>query len=123
MMNIRLRKWSPIAFCCVPALILAAVVGIGIAIGGTVVGTFFSGPLALGLIVLALLVCPLHMGWMMWRMQKRHDSAKSSSLQAECCMPEKQTASVPGYSSERLQALRSQRQTLEQEIAVLQQAR
>ena len=123
MMQSGLNKWRAIALCCVPTIVLAVIVGIGFAISGTILGTFSSGPLALGLIMLALLLCPLHMGWMMWRMQKRPDSAKSSSLLAECCTPEKQPSSVQVNLSERLQALRTQRQALEQEVAALQQAR
>ena len=122
-MQTTLSKWRATALCCVPTIVLAAIVGIGIATGGTTLGTFFSGPLALGLILLALLVCPLHMGWMMWRMQKRHGLGKRSILPIGCCTPEQQTASVQVYSSERLQALRSQRRVLEQEVSALQQAR
>lgn len=122
-MHTRLSKWRAIALCCVPAIILAVIVGIGFAISGTILGTFFSGPLALGLIVLALLICPLHMGWMMWRMQKRRGVVKSSSRQAGCCLPEEQTSTFQLDSPDRLQALRVQRQALQQEVAALQQAR
>ena len=53
-MNAKLRKWVPIALCCLPGV--AAVVGIGLALGGSAFGTWLGGPLDLGLIVLAMLV-------------------------------------------------------------------
>ncbi len=123
MIQTRLSQWRAIALCCVPAVILAAIVGIGVAISGTLLSTFFSGPLAMGMIVLALLICPLHMGWTMWQMQKQHGTTHSAILPTACCPPQKPASNVRGYTAERLQALRAQRQALEEEVTALQQAR
>lgn len=122
-MNIRLREWRSIIVCCVPAITVAALVGIGVAGSSAVLGTFFSKPLGLSLIVAMLLVCPLQMGWMMWRMQKRSGSGTSSSMAAACCPPATQTPTVQGHTAKHLQALQAQREALEQEVAVLQQTR
>ena len=86
-----LRKWIPIALCYLPAVGVAAIVGIGIAGGGAAIGTPFGGPLGLALIALAVLACPLSMGLMIVR---RRGSPRASTLgagsseaMADCCAP------------------------------------
>lgn len=118
-MNTKLRKWMPIALCCLPGVAIAAAIGIGIAVGGAAVGAFLGGPLGIGLIVLAALACPLSMGLMM--MRKRGSSQKatsnSSQLMADCCAPGEEA------SSDRLESLRAQRESLEHELAVMQSSK
>ncbi len=118
MMKTELKEWIPIALCCVPAVAIAAIVGIGIVVGGAAFGASFGGPWGLGLIALALLICPLHMGWMMWRMQKR-GAAEESAGMAACCSSSQDSTADPDPSV-RLQALRSQREALERELIELQ---
>jgi hypothetical protein len=115
-MNARLRKWLPIALCCVPGIAIAAIVGIGIAFGGTALGASFGGPLGLGLIALALLACPVSMGLMMIRQRgSNQDSAPGNSPPlASCCLPGEE---VP---ADRLAALRARREALESELAEMQ---
>ena len=125
-MRANLRKWIPIGLCCVPAVGVAAIVGIGIASGGAAIGTSFGGPLGLGLIALAVLACPLSMGLMMMRRGSPRAStlgAGSSEAMADCCAPgEVRAASGVGSSVDRSAALRDRRETLEREIAELQKA-
>ncbi len=52
-MNTKLQKWMPIALCCLPGV--AAIIGVGIASGDSMVGASLGGPLGLSLIVLAAL--------------------------------------------------------------------
>jgi len=113
-MKTKLKQWLPIALCCVPAIAIAAIVGIGIAIGGAA----FGGSWGLGLIVLALLICPLHMGWMVWRMQKRVAAGESAGM-AACCSSDQDSTADPDPSA-RLQALRTRREALERELIELQ---
>ncbi len=67
--HVHLRKWLPCALCCIPVVAVAILMVIGFIVGGTAVG---SGSDAWGLELLALvmLLCPLHMGWMLWRMKR-----------------------------------------------------
>jgi len=112
-MNTKLRKWMPIALCCLPGVAVAAIIGVGIALGGSAVGASLGGPLGIGLIVLAVLVCPLSMGLIM--MRQRGSSQKTtqndSQLMADCCAPGEEA------SSDRLESLRAQRESLERELA------
>lgn len=117
-MNAKLRKWMPIALCCLPGVAVAAIVGIGIAFGGAAIGTTLGGPLGLGLLVLATLACPVSMGLMMMRQRGSGQNAApgSSAMTMDCCLPE------PGEeaSVERLTALRARREALEHKLAELQ---
>jgi len=113
-----LRRWLPIALCCLPGVAAAAVIGIGAAVGGAAAGAFLNGPLGLGLIVLAVLACPLSMGWMMWRAANRKAASSSAVMMADCCAPgEVPTPAEAGPSAERLAALRAQREAFERELA------
>lgn len=58
------------------------------------------------LIIAAVLACPIAMGLMMWMMNKNMGGDSHSSM--------------PGMDTDRLDALRKQRQTLDQEIAEVQ---
>ena len=115
-MNTKLRKWMPIALCCLPGVAIAAILGIGIAVGGAAVGASLGGPLGIGLIVLAALACPLSMYLMMTRQRGLSQNATSnrSQLMADCCAPGEET------SSDRLESLRTQRESLERELAAMQ---
>jgi|SRR5579859_5667392 len=86
-----IRKWLPIALCCVPGMALAGLVGIGLAVGGTALGAIFGGPLGLAVIALAVLACPASMGLMMLRQrgsgEKSGRAANAPLATAECCLP------------------------------------
>lgn len=116
MKNPKLRKWLPIALCCLPGVAVAAIVVIGMAFGGAVLSTTLSGPLGVGLLVLAVAACPMSMGLMMWRQRRSSQGTEMghSSMGMECCAPGK------GASPDRLAALRAQREALERELAELQ---
>jgi len=105
----------PIALCCLPGVAIAAIIGVGIAVGGAAVGASLGGPLGIGLIVLAALACPVSMGLMMRpRGSSQKAASNSSQLMADCCAPEEETP------SERVAALRAQRESLERELAEMQ---
>ena len=115
-MNTKLPKWIPIALCCLPGVAIAAVIGISIAVGGAAVGAFLSGPLGIGLIVLAALACPLSMYLIMTRQRglNQKSTLNGSQIMVDCCMPGEEA------SSDRLESLRAQRKSLERELAEMQ---
>jgi len=115
-MNTKLRKWIPIALCCLPGVAVAAIIGVGIALGGSAIGASLGGPLGIGLIVLAALACPLSMYLMMGRQRGSSQNAATngSQLMADCCAPGEET------SRDHLESLRAQRESLERELAALQ---
>lgn len=116
-MNAKLRKWMPIALCCLPGVAIVALV----AIGAVVSGASLSGPLGLGLIALAVLACPLSMGLMMRRGSNQNSAPGDSRMMADCCLPgETPMASEADSSAGRLAALRAQREALERELAEMQ---
>lgn len=120
-MEARLRRWLPIALCCLPSIAIVAIVGIGILLGGAAFGAFIGSPLGIGLIALALLVCPMSMTLMMRRNMNRDGSASDSPRMADCCMPgETLAASETGSQADRLATLRAQREALERELAEMQ---
>jgi len=118
-MNTKLRKWMPIALCCLPGVAISVVIGIGIAAGGAAAGASLGGPLGIGLIVLAALGCPLSMYLMMTRQRGSSQKAapNSSQLMADCCAPGQEV------SGDRLESLRAQRESLEHELAMLQSSK
>jgi hypothetical protein len=67
--NTGLSEWRAIVFCCVPTVIVATIAGLGVTISGTILSVPPDEPLVLVLIVLALLVCPLHMVWVLWHVR------------------------------------------------------
>ena len=116
-----LRKWLPIALCCLPGLAIAGLVGTGLAAGGTALGVAFGGPLGLAVIGFAVLACPVSMGLMMLRQrgsaEKSGRAAGPSLAMADCCLPGQPQADAEAAS---LAALRVRRETLERELAELQ---
>ena len=118
-MNANLRKWMPIALCCLPGVAIAVIVGVGIALGGAAVGASLGGPLGISLIVLAALACPLSMYLMMTRQRGSSQIAtpNGSQMTADCCAPGEET------SSDRLESLRAQRESLEHELASMQSSK
>ena len=118
-MNANTKRWLPIALCCLPGVAVAAVVGLGVAAGGTAFGASFGGPLGLGLIALAVLACPVSMGLMMRRGSNQNAArgVGSSSMMADCCVLGEEAATM---ESDQLAALRARREALEREVAELQ---
>ena len=87
-MNTKLQKWMPIALCCLPGVAIAAIIGVGIALGGSAVAASLGGPLGIGLVVLAALACPLSIGLMMrQRGSSQKPAQNDSQLMADCCAP------------------------------------
>lgn len=115
-MNIKLKKWMPIALCCLPGVAIAVIIGTVIAAGGAAAGASLGGPTGINLIVLAALACPLSMYLMMTRQRgsSQQVALNSSQLMADCCAPDEET------SSDRLESLRAQRESLERELAAMQ---
>lgn len=101
----------PIVLCCLPGVAVAAIVGVGAILGGA----WLNGPLGLGLIALAALACPISMALMM-RGAKRNTAPGNTQIMTDCCTPGDQAMSV---GSDRLKALRAQREALEREVAEL----
>ena len=118
-MKTKLRKWMPIALCCLPGVAVAAIIGLSIALGDSVVGASLGEPLVIGLIVLAALACPLSMYLMMTRQRGSSQQAapNGSQLMADCCAPGEET------SADHLAALRAQRESLEHELAAMQSSK
>ncbi len=118
-MNTKLRKWMPIALCCLPGVAAAAIIGVGIALGGSMVGASLGGPLGISLIVLAALACPLSMYLMMTRQRGSSEkpAPNGSQLMADCCAPGEEA------SSDRLESLKAQRESLEHELAAMQSSK
>ena len=118
-MHTKLRKWIPIALCCLPGVAIAVIIGVGIAVGGAAVGASLGGLLGIGLIVLAALACPLSMYLMMTRQRgsSQHPTQNSSQLMADCCAPGEEA------SVDHLAALRAQRESLERELAAMQSSK
>ncbi|MCE7981804.1 MAG: hypothetical protein DYG89_11465 [Caldilinea sp. CFX5] len=120
-MTMKVRRWLPIALCCLPGIVIATVVGISIAAGGVAFGTALGGPLGLGLIALALLACPLSMGLMVWRTTQQNGASSHTATMSACCMPGESTAAAATSAGEdRLAALRERHVALERELAELQ---
>ncbi len=122
-MKARLSKWLPIALCCVPGIAIAAIVGIGIVLGGAAFGAspLGSGPLGIGIVALAALACPLSMGLMMMRGMKQKSATGSAQMIADCCAPGQASVSDDtSLSADSLSALRTRREALERELADLQ---
>ena len=124
-MKTTLRQWLPIALCCVPGIVVAGIVGVGLAASGAALGASFGGPLGLAIIGLAVLACPLSMGLMMLRRRRSgQNSARgggASSTMADCCLPGQGIAAAEaGAPGSRLVALRAQRESLERELADMQ---
>lgn len=115
-MNIKLRKWIPIALCCLPGVAIAAIIGISIAVGGAAIGASLGGPLGIVLIVLAAVACPLSMYLMMTQQRRSNQKASpnSSQITADCCAPGEED------SRDRMATLRAQRESLERELAKMQ---
>ena len=113
-MNVKLRKWMPIALRCLPGVAVAAI--IGVSLGGSTIGNSLGGLLGIGLIVLAALACPLSMYLMMTRRRESSQNAtlNSSQLMVDCCAPGEET------STDHLATLRAQRESLEHELASMQ---
>ena len=124
-MKATLRKWLPIALCCVPGIAIAGIVGVGLAAGGAALGTSLGGPLGLVLIGLAVLACPASMGLMMLRQRGSDENSAraggASSTMADCCLPgQGEPAAEAGAPGARLAGLRAQRESLERELADMQ---
>jgi hypothetical protein len=102
-----MKKWLPIALCCLPGIAAIAILGIG----GVAFGASLSGLLGLGLVVLAMLACPLSMALMM----RRQKAAGHSQSMADCCLPRQETTKP----TERLTVLRERREALERELTEL----
>src|SRR6266849_3001127 len=116
-----LRKWLPIALCCLPGIAIVGLVGIGLAAGGTALGATFGGPLGLAVIGLAVLACPVSMGLMMLRQRssgaKSGRAAGASLAMEDCCLPLQPQADAEVAS---LASMRARRETLERELDDLQ---
>ena len=113
------RQWLPVALCCVPGIVAVGVVALGFAIGGAAFRDSFDGPLGLGVVTLALLACPVSMGLMMWRAQNQSTIAGRSSVMTSCCGSDRLATADGSDLTDRLQALRVQREALEREVADL----
>ncbi|MSP13950.1 MAG: DUF2933 domain-containing protein [Chloroflexi bacterium] len=113
-MSVQLKKWLPIGLCCLPGIAAAAILGAGVLLGGATVSASWGGPLRSGILMLALLACPLSMVFMMRRMSHNTPPGAVSSM-ATCCAPNDQSTD-PG----RLAALQAQREALERQVMELQ---
>ena len=108
----RMKRWLPIALCCLPGVAVAVIVGISAAFSGALL----NPPLRLGLIALAMLACPLSMGLMMRHASHRDSASNSSRAMADRCTQAEQATMV---ESDRLAALRARREALEREVTQL----
>lgn len=100
-----LRRWISIAVCCVPAIVVAAAVGLGV-FANLRTSTAGANPIFL----LFTLACPVGMGLMMWLMAKDMNMQPSHAKTSD--QPE-------ADSGDRLTVLYQERELLETEIAEL----
>jgi len=116
------KRWLPIALCCLPGVVVAATVVAGIAVGGATISGALDGPLGLGLIALAVLACPVSMGLMIVRQRgSLNSSSENTSLMADCCAPGDIAAFDQTSSpAARLAELRQRREALERELVDVQ---
>jgi cell division protein FtsB len=106
----KMKRWLPIALCCVPGVVIGALLGVGVIFFGNV--RRFDMDLNAVFLLIMGFACPIGMGVMMWLMNK------NMSQQQEHLSPDKQK----GISAaDHLSALHQQRQILETEIAELNQ--
>jgi hypothetical protein len=104
-MNDRVKKWMPVALCCVPGVAVAAIVGVGAILGGA----WLNGPIGTGLIAIGVLACPISHAVMMRRMGHNAESGAATTT-TDCCAP---------AASNNLTSLRMRREALEKEVAEL----
>ena len=99
------RRWIPIAFCCIPRIVVVIAVGFAL-FANLRISVAGANPIFL----LLILACPVGMGLMMWLMAKdmnKQPRVSKSEGQAETELDDK------------LVTLYVQRELLEAEIAVL----
>jgi hypothetical protein len=112
----------PIGLCCLPGLAIAAIIGASVLLGGATFGMRLGGPLAVAILALAFLACPLSMGFMTWR-RNRNMPAGVNQATATCCAHGDQTTSMPaildvGSSPEHLAQLVARREALEHDLVL-----
>src|SRR5712691_244900 len=100
------KRWLPLAVCCLPGIVAAAVITFG-----AVVGISLDGPLS-GLLVLAILACPLTTFLVLARRLYNGDQSTASPSAAGCCV----TPSDFVIIQERLAVLRAEREALESKV-------
>src|SRR5712691_5154127 len=74
------KRWLPLAVCCLPGIAAVAVITLG-----AIAGISLDGPLS-GLLVLAILACPLTTFLMLARRQYSGDQSSASPRAAGCCV-------------------------------------
>lgn len=112
----RSRSWLPIALCCVPGVALVGLLVGGLVLGGTAAGILGS-PWALGILAVAILACPLAMGWAVLQRARQAPALGAARTALECCPPESLAApSDMDLAESRLTELRERRRTLEMEL-------
>lgn len=120
-MNSKMKRWLPIAICCLPGVLMVTIVGISLAVGGATFGAFTSGPIGLGLIAVAVLACPLSMALMMRHKSNQKPASGGSQTMADCCRPSEPDVTKGVDSAvKRLAVLRQRRKALERELVELQ---
>lgn len=102
---VSLRRWLPVAVCCVPAMVVAAAIRLGL-LANLRTSTEGANPIFL----LLTLACPVGMGLMMWLMAKDMNRQPNHAETDDQPEPE---------SAERLVALYQPRELIEAEIAEL----
>lgn len=101
----KLKKWMPVALCCMPGVAAAGIVGVGAILGGA----WINGPIGTGLIAVGMLACPVSHAVMMRRMS--HSAAPGAATpSADCCAPP---------TANNLIELQVRRAALEKEVAEL----
>ena len=103
-MKSSLKRWLPIALCCLPGIALAVAIGVGLSASGVAV----AGWLGSGLRVLPIVACPVAMGLMMWWMSR--DTGHQGSEHQ------------PQSAADQLAAIRIQAQALEAQVAAQKRA-
>ena len=116
-MKTNFRKWIPVALCCLPGVAVAAIVGISLAAGSAGVAAWLGGPLGIGLLVLAVLACPVSMILIMRQRGSGQQSISDDpTALMDCCLPTQDEEA----STNRPASLRTKRESLERELAELQ---
>ena len=112
----RSRSWLPIALCCVPGVALVGLLAGGLILGGTAAG-ILNSPWALGILAVAVLACPLAMGWAVLHRARSVSVSGAARTVLDCCPPDSLAApSDTDLLESRLTELRERRRALQMEV-------
>lgn len=82
-----MRRWLPVAICCVPGVLIAAVLTVGLLTGGLVLRADSGSPLTLAVLAGAVLAAPVTVMLTMGRRGRRSEGVSQRTISQSCCEP------------------------------------